>query len=219
MEPFIRINSDSHDEWLEKRKNGIGGSDVASVLGVSPYKTNQQIYDEKAGLKEPENLDDKPVVKYGHDAEEPLRQLFMLDHPEYELFHDPYMILQSTEFPFMQVSLDGELTDVNTGKKGIYEGKTTIIHSSRDLDKWKDEIPIYYYSQCVHAMNVTGYSFFWLRVQISFAWNPDRKEIRDYFYRKEDVLADMEYVKQEVIKFWTENIMKGVRPGLKLPEL
>ena len=68
-------------------------------------------------------------------------------------------------------------------------------------------------------MNVTGYSFFWLRVQISFAWNPDRKEIRDYFYRKEDVLADMEYVKQKVIKFWTENIMKGVRPGLKLPEL
>lgn len=111
---------------VRETKNGIGGSDVASVLGVSPYKTNQQIYDEKAGLKEPENIDDKPVVKYGHDAEEPLRQLFMLDHPEYALFHDSYMILQSTEYPFMQVSLDGELTDVNTGEKGIYEEKQRL---------------------------------------------------------------------------------------------
>ena len=58
-------------------------------------------------------------MKYGHDAEDSIRNLFMLDHPEYELFHDEFMILRSNKHPFLQASLDGELTEIETGKNGI----------------------------------------------------------------------------------------------------
>ena len=34
----------SEDEWLEYRRNGIGGSDVAAVLGVSPFTTGRDLY-------------------------------------------------------------------------------------------------------------------------------------------------------------------------------
>lgn len=30
-----------HGEWLEVRKSGIGGSDVAAVLGLSPWKLDK----------------------------------------------------------------------------------------------------------------------------------------------------------------------------------
>ena len=55
-----------------------------------------------------------------------IRELFKLDYPEYEVEHHEFRILQSKKYPFMQASLDGELTDQN-GRKGILEIKTTNI--------------------------------------------------------------------------------------------
>lgn len=49
-------NNMSKDEWLEKRKCGIGGSDAASVLGLSPYKSSMSVYMEK--------------IRYAHSANE-----------------------------------------------------------------------------------------------------------------------------------------------------
>lgn len=41
-----RIQFDSFDSWLNAR-HGIGGSDASAVLGLSPYKTNVDLYLEK----------------------------------------------------------------------------------------------------------------------------------------------------------------------------
>lgn len=43
--------------WLAERKLGIGGSDVAAVLGVSPYRTPLSVYEDKTS----ELIDDKPI--------------------------------------------------------------------------------------------------------------------------------------------------------------
>ena len=43
-------------EQLEARKKGIGGSDVASILGLSPWKSQYQLYLEKRGELEEEPL-------------------------------------------------------------------------------------------------------------------------------------------------------------------
>ena len=214
-----RISAKSHDEWLKNRKVGIGGSDAAAILGISPFKTNVDLWLEKTGQKEPDDISNEEKVKYGHDAEDPLRTLFMLDHPEYELFHDEFMILQNTTYPFMQASLDGELTEIATGRKGIYEGKTTEIMNKKMLDEWKNGIPNHYYTQCLHYLIVTGYEFVWLRAKLKFVWDSNRQEIRDYYFTKEEVFDDMKYLLKKEEKFWNENILKGVRPGLRLPEI
>ncbi len=36
-------------EWLELRRQGLGASDMAAVMGVSPYKTPYQLWAEKTG--------------------------------------------------------------------------------------------------------------------------------------------------------------------------
>ena len=32
------------DEWLEKRRIGIGGSDASSILGFNPYRSSMAVY-------------------------------------------------------------------------------------------------------------------------------------------------------------------------------
>lgn len=40
------------DAWLQERTKGIGGSDVATVLGLNPYKTPLSLWEEKTGKAE-----------------------------------------------------------------------------------------------------------------------------------------------------------------------
>lgn len=216
---FTRIYASSHEEWLNNRKNGLGGSDSSIILGISPFKTNIDLWLEKTGQKEPEDISDDEKVKYGHEAEDSIRNLFMLDHPEYELFHDEFMILRSNKYPFLQASLDGELTDTNTGEHGILEIKTTEIMNKQMLDEWKNGIPNHYYTQCLHYLIVTGYEFVWLRAKLKFVWDSNYQEIRDYYFTRAEVIEDIKYLFEKEEKFWNENILKGVRPGLILPAI
>ena len=75
---------EGHADWLEARKNRIGGSDASAVLGINPYKTNIELWQEKVGILTPDDISDKQYVRYGHSAEPLLKELFKLDHPQYE---------------------------------------------------------------------------------------------------------------------------------------
>lgn len=113
----------------------------------------------------PKDISDKPYVKYGTEAEPLIRRLFSLDFPEYQVLYHENRILRSVEYPFMQASLDGELTD-QEGRKGILEIKTTNIMNSAQWGKWDDRIPDNYYIQVLHYLLVTGYQFAVLRAHI-----------------------------------------------------
>ena len=63
MQPQVIICKD-RAEWLEARKDGLGASDAAALLGLSPWKTNVQLWEEKCGLVIPEDIGDKPYVRY-----------------------------------------------------------------------------------------------------------------------------------------------------------
>ena len=43
----LKTSTMSRDEWLEERRKGIGGSDVAALLGLNPYKTPLALWEEK----------------------------------------------------------------------------------------------------------------------------------------------------------------------------
>ena len=45
------------------RKSGIGSSEAAAILGLSPFKTNVEVWEEKVGLREPKDISDNPAVK------------------------------------------------------------------------------------------------------------------------------------------------------------
>lgn len=153
-------------EWLKARQKGIGGSDAASVLGISPWKTNVQLWEEKTGITEPEDISEKEVVRFGKESEAAIRRLFVLDFPQYKVTYDEFgMIANEPDCPFVFATLDGELTD-SDGRKGILEIKTTEIRRSLDRKKWDGQVPDYYYAQIVHQLLATGYDFAILKARI-----------------------------------------------------
>ena len=141
-----------------------------------------------------------------------------LDYPEYQIEHHESRILQSIEYPFMQASLDGELTD-QSGRRGILEIKTTNILRSMQYEKWKDRIPDNYYIQVLHYLLVTGYDFVVLRAHLVSEWGKDKRTtVKHYFIEREEVLDDLVVLLQEEKKFW-EYVESGRKPPLILPEI
>lgn len=64
-------------EWHAWRKTGLGASDTAALFGVSPYKTERDLWFEKAGLGQPDEDDDKAYIyQKGHETEDEIRDLF-----------------------------------------------------------------------------------------------------------------------------------------------
>ena len=205
-------------DWLEERKKGIGGSDAATILGLNPYKTTIELWEEKTGRKEAPDISDKPYVKYGTQAEDLLRQLFALDYPQYIVTHEENTIIKHPEHPFLFASLDGKLLDVATGKEGILEIKTTNILQSTQKEKWKDKIPDNYYCQVLHYLNVTSCSFAILKAQLKYDYSGEiRLETKHYYIDRRDVENDIKLLQEKEIQFWKEYIEKDKRPPLVLP--
>lgn len=207
-------------EWLEKRKEGLGASDASALLGISPWKTNVQLWEEKTGLLVPEDIGDKPQVKYGNDAEPLLREFFALDHPEYGLSFTPFKIIRNERHPYITCTPDGELLEAVTNRRGGLEIKTTEILSASGWGRWNGRIPDEYYAQVCHQMSATGWEFVELLAQIKYttADGDDRKETRHYKIERADCMEDIALVEQSAELFW-RYVTERKRPPLKLPSI
>ncbi len=155
----------SREEWLQNRMKGIGGSEISAVIGCNPYLDNITLWKYKTGQLEPEDISDKPFVKYGTDAEYHLRELFKLDFPEYSVKYIENNSFRNDRFPWALASLDGLLIDAE-GRTGILEIKTTEILNSMHREKWNKQIPQNYYCQVLFYMAVLETSFGILEAQI-----------------------------------------------------
>ena len=51
----------SREEWLEHRKQFLGGSDASAVIGVNGWKTNVGLFLEKTGQVIPEDISSIPL--------------------------------------------------------------------------------------------------------------------------------------------------------------
>ena len=207
----------TREKWLEARKKYIGGSDVACILGLNPWRTNQQLYREKKGLALPDDLSDNPLVVYGTKAEEHIRALFQLDHPELKVEYIPDNSWRNSKFPFAAASLDGWTTDEN-GRKGIFESKTATITSSSQAQKWKDDhIPDNYYCQVLFYLGVTEWSFVDLRANLKYHFpDSDLKIItRDYHIERKEVEEDIATIMEATAEFY-KALKENKEPSLIL---
>ena len=211
----------NREAWLEERKYGIGASESASILGMSKWKSNVELWEEKVGIRQPEDISGKPYVQYGHDAEPHIRALFALDHPELEVIYDsPYKIIRNDQHPYIFATPDGEIVERATGRNGGLEIKTTEIMNPSQWNDWKDRIPDQYYCQVCHQMLATGWQFVWLKALIRWTTrNGDRRiDIREYKIERYEAQEDIDYALDETIEFW-EFVETKKRPALKLPEI
>jgi len=122
------------------RAKGIGGSDVAAICGLSPWKTPYQVWEEKLGLRTSQS--DNPAMAYGRMMEPVLRQWYS-DQTGLSVTV-PREMISHKDHPFILASLDG----IATG------GRVLEIKTSRSSEGWgepeTDEIPVYYMTQIQH---------------------------------------------------------------------
>lgn len=216
-----------HDEWLANRMNGLGGSEISAVIGCNPYLDNVTLWELKTGRRQPEDISDKPYVKYGTQAEMHLRGLFRLDFPEYQVEYIENNCFRNDKYPWAQASLDGWLieeikiddsTSIIT-RKGILEIKTTEVLNSMHKEKWKDQIPQNYYCQCLFYMAVYEADFCVLKAQLKTVFDGvPYLQTKHFRIERSEVQEDIDYLMQEGEKFW-KYVVEDKRPPLRLPEI
>ena len=218
-----RLQFNSREEWLNKRTSFIGGSDASAIVGRNPYMTNIDLWEIKTGRRIQRDISNVSVVKYGVEAEHLLRELFILDYPQYKVDYVEHNIWLNDKYPFAHASLDGWLTEIDTedgteGRKGVWECKTTEILQSMQKEKWKDKIPDNYYIQILHYLMVTEFDFAVLKAQLKYNYNGNISlSTKHYNIEREEVLDDIEYLAEEEAKF-AEYIRMDKRPPLVLPD-
>jgi putative phage-type endonuclease len=189
-------------EWLAMRqKVGIGGSDAGTVLGLNPWCSNVQLWRYKTGQEVPPDISDKPAVIFGKKAEEHIRELFILDYPDWKIDYHEFWMYCNDRMSWQFATLDGELTE-DTGRRGILEIKTTTIQNKTQWDEWENGIPQRYYAQVLHQLSATGWNFAILRAYIRYYKNGDfRAAVRDYKIERDDVLDDIAYLREQEMRF------------------
>lgn len=206
----------SREEWLKARGNTIGGSDASAIVGMNPYKTNEDLWLEKTGQIFPEDIGDKPYVKYGTEAEPLLRELFKLDFPQYQVFYEENNLFHNEKYPWGHYSADGWLLDEN-GRKGILEIKTTEILQSMQKEKWNQRIPDNYYIQCLHGLLIMDADFVILKAQLKTIFEGvPYLQTKHYHIERVDVEDDIKYLAAEEKRFW-DCVQSGRKPNLILP--
>lgn len=212
------MTTPSREEWLALRKCGLGGSDASVALGLSQWKTNVELWEEKTGRRDDEDISHKECVKYGVACEPLMREMFKLDYPEFRVKHEENVVLQHPEYPQLQASLDGMLWD-QAGRLGILEIKTTTVQRGSDYDKWKDQVPQNYFIQLLHYMLVTGAQFAILKARLKNEWG-DAINITEKHYRfeRENHEDDIAYLLERELLFW-KHVETDTRPDLILPEI
>lgn len=213
------IKLKDREEWLQHRRKYIGGSEISCVVGLNPYKNNYELWEEKVGLREPEDISDKSFVRYGTEAEEHLRALFALDFPQYQVDYIENNSVLNSRYPWAAASLDGMLTEKETGRKGILEIKTTNILQSIQKEKWNHQVPSNYYAQVLFYLAVTEFAFVELKAQLKYNYDGEIfLNTKHYHIERSEVEEDIEYLMTKGAEFM-EHVRSRKEPALVLPEI
>lgn len=191
---IVSVADITHDEWLEYRRKGIGGSDAATIVGLNPYNSLFALYADKIGKLPPK--EDTEVMRQGRDFEEYVAKRFC-EATGKKVRRRNYMF-RSDEHEFMQADVDREIIGENAG----LECKTTSVYNKSDFEN--GEIPLYYYVQMTHYMAVMGYDRMYLAVLVlskAFHWF--------VVERDEDEIKSLVSAEK---RFWYENVLEHVAP-------
>ena len=206
-EPLVLVDTADlpEEEWLEYRRRGIGGSDAAAILGVSPCATARDLYYDKLKVVSYEDGESNWVQKkVGHLLEDLVAEIFHVK-TGFEIYQVKKMFYHPV-YTYMLADIDYFIRLPN-GKTAILEIKTTNYNAR---DNWwmngKETVPVYYESQGRHYMAVTDLD----RCFFCCLYGNNEEEViirevkRDFEYE-----AEMVFLEQY---FWENHVQRHVPP-------
>ena len=117
-------------DWLELRKKGLGGSDAAAVLGISPFRTARDLYYDKLGIVTADDQANWVALEVGTLLEPLVARIF--EAKTGLKVYQRKCMFQHPLYPWMLADLD-YLVDLPDGTTAIVEIKTTNYNAK---DKW-----------------------------------------------------------------------------------
>ena len=126
----------TREHWLECRMHGpdgdipytIGGSDVAAVLGVSPWVTPLELWRIKKGLMQPDDTANAAAKAMGLLMEPIVAQCYAKATGNTVI--EDTGLYQHADYPYALANLDYRLEE--NGRQGVLECKTTTYHKASD---------------------------------------------------------------------------------------
>lgn len=188
----------NHQDWLQMRKAGIGGSDCSAAVGLSRWKSPFQLWSEKTDRIIPSKAGE--AAYWGSQLESLLRAEVAKRMPDAEVHECPFF-LRSKDHPYMLANIDGYIKNQD-GSFSVLEIKTANAYAA--VQDWQSGLPIEYYCQVMHYMAVTGMSSAYVAVLLGGNTFEIQKIDRD-----EDMI---EHITRMEENFWYEYMLKDTPP-------
>lgn len=186
----------SHEEWLQARRQGVGGSDAGAIMGVHPYKGMFGVWADKKGYGEA--VEDNEAMRQGRDLEDYVARRF--SEKTGLTVRREYGMMRSRNHPFMLANIDRRIK----GERAGLECKT-----SRDIymKRYRNgEFPMEYYCQCLHYMAVTGWDAWYLAVLVYGT------DLLIFKICREEAQDDINQLVEAEEAFWTRYMEDGRTP-------
>lgn len=200
-------------EFLEERRRGVGGSDIAAILGHHPYKDALDVYLEKTRPVRPEDVEIEGQSVHlwrGVLLEPVIRDLFehLYDRPV-QRFGDGSNLKQHPDFPWVRAHLDGRQVSTGShdwGTTGAWEAKAPSTHGFRrivesGLERWR-------LMQIMWELHASQYE--WGTVAIANL-EDDRGPLISFDLEPHKTLIEQMHAKAE--EFWFECVKPREKPG------
>ncbi len=155
----------SEAEWLAARRQGITASEIAVVMGLSPYSSPFALYHRKTGDL-PEQADNTAMA-LGRHLEQFVADAFEDRHPEFSVMGDGRDLYAHPVRPWELATPDRLIEDAAscgiTERDGVFELENLAVlecKTSASYDGWgddgTDEVPVHYRCQVLWQMDVMG---------------------------------------------------------------
>lgn len=198
------IKASNHAEWLEARKQGVGASEIGTILGVNPYDTPYQLWLRKTGRAP--MVEENFLMKAGHYLESAIAQ-FCADETGVEIIKqsagDFIVVDQSRQF--LRVSPDRYAWLPNS--RHTKENKVIIECKSTQKQIFEDDIPLSWFTQVMYQLGVCEMN------QAYLAW---LTQGREFGYKH--IVFDADFYNDVIVpaaeKFWVDNILADKEPDL-----
>lgn len=197
--------------WLKIRRGGIGGSDASTIVGTSPWRTRQQLMDDKRDISpmKAEKKNQMPLT-IGHMFEGVIRYktvpylLNQIGITNFRIEEDTHMYHHGNpEYAFARADIDG-LILIN-GVLGGLEIKTTNWRNVATIEEWKSGVvPPYYEAQVRHYMAIMNLPFFY--ICCAWGFNPEDEAVLIKIDRDMNLEAQLMNEERE---FWENHVIAG----------
>jgi putative phage-type endonuclease len=191
------------DVGVLDRATYLGSSDIAAILGLSPWKTPVDVYFEKRGQAQPIDAAKQKLFNRGKRMEPVI--LDMLSD-EYDIdivargqrYRDP-------EHAWMAAEIDAEAIDIDNGERFNIEAKSVHQFAAGQFGEGgTDQIPIHYAAQCMFGLMVTGRQ----RCTVAALVGSDNISVY-HLERDEETIAG---IRSKAIAFWRDHVLTGIPP-------